>query len=109
MGYNSKKLEAMAKAFQCRNRPNLSEVVYKTPCECDQNLEDHGQKETTYFKGSFLSSSAIKIMLSKHVVLIMRIINCIIINMEDIRQGRLSEGPILSLNKNSRNLWSLRP
>ena len=43
-------------------------------------------------------SSAIKIMLSKHVVLIMRIIN-IIINMDDIRQERPNVGPILNLNK----------
>ena len=43
-------------------------------------------------------SSAIKIMLSKHVVLIMRIIN-IIINMDDIRQERPNVGPILKLNK----------
>ena len=37
--------------------------------------------------------------LSKHVVLIMRIINIIIINMDDIRQERLNKGPILKLNK----------
>ena len=37
--------------------------------------------------------------LSKHVVLIMRIINIIIINMDDIRQERPNEGPILKLSK----------
>ena len=37
--------------------------------------------------------------LSKHVVLIIRIINIIIINMDDIRQERPNEGPILKLNK----------
>ena len=44
------------------------------------------------------SSSAIKIVLSKYVVLIMRIIN-VIINMDDIRKERSNEGPILKLNK----------
>ena len=52
-------------------------------------------------------SSAIKTVFSKHVVLIMRIIILIIINMDDIRQERFSEGPILNLDKslkqNSRN------
>ena len=38
-------------------------------------------------------------VLSKHVVLIMQIINIIIINMDDIRQERPNEGPILKLNK----------
>ena len=37
--------------------------------------------------------------LSKHVVLIMQIINIIIINMDDIRQERPKEGPILKINK----------
>ena len=50
-------------------------------------------------EGTFLSSSAVKIALSKNVVLIMRIINIIIINMDDIRQERPNEGPILKLNK----------
>ena len=45
------------------------------------------------------SSSTIKIVFSKHVVLIMPIIIRIIINMDGIGQERLSEGPILSLNK----------
>ena len=48
--------------------------------------------------GSFHSSSAIKIVLSKHVVSIMRIIN-IIINMDDIRQERPNESSVLKLNK----------
>ena len=38
-------------------------------------------------------------VLSKHVVLIMQIINIIIINMDDIRPERPNEGPILKLNK----------
>ena len=38
-------------------------------------------------------------VLSKLVVLIMRIVNIIIINMDDIRQERPNEGPILKLNK----------
>ena len=37
--------------------------------------------------------------LSKHVVLIMRIINAIIINMDDIRPERPNEAPIVKLNK----------
>ena len=37
--------------------------------------------------------------LSKHVVLIMRIINIMIIKMDDIRQVTPNEGPILKLNK----------
>ena len=45
------------------------------------------------------SSSAIEIVLSKYVVLIMQIIVRIIINMDDIRQERLSESPISNLNK----------
>ena len=44
------------------------------------------------------SSSAIKIVLLKHVVLIMRIINTMI-NMDDIRQERSNKGPTLKLNK----------
>ena len=46
-------------------------------------------------------------MFSKHVILIMRIIIRIVINMDDIRQEKVNEGPILNLNKrlkqNSRN------
>ena len=38
------------------------------------------------------------IVLLKHVVLIMRIIN-VIINMDEIRQERSDEGPTLKLNK----------
>ena len=41
---------------------------------------------------------AVKIVLSKHVVLVMQIIN-IIINIDNIRQKRPNEGPILKLNK----------
>ena len=52
-----------------------------------------GKKETTYFKEAFFQVS-----LLKRVVLIMRIIN-IIINMDNIRQERLNEDPILKLNK----------
>ena len=37
--------------------------------------------------------------LSKHVVLIMRIANIIIINTDNIRQKRPNEGPILKINK----------
>ena len=48
--------------------------------------------------GSILSSSAIKIVLLEHVVLIMRIIN-VRINMDDIRQERSKEGSTLKLNK----------
>ena len=44
-----------------------------------------------------------KIMLSKHVVLIMRIID-IAINMENIRQERPNEAPILNLNNLINNL-----
>ena len=42
--------------------------------------------------------------LSKHVVLIIRIINIIIINMDDIRQERPNKGPILKLNKRLKSM-----
>ena len=48
--------------------------------------------------GKFPSSSAVKVVLLKHVAVIMQIIN-IIINMDDIRQERPNEGPTLKLNK----------
>ena len=48
--------------------------------------------------GIFPSSSAIKIVLLKQVVLIMQIINEII-NADNFRQERSSEGPTLKLNK----------
>ena len=41
----------------------------------------------------------VKMALSKHVALIMQIIDIIIINMDDIRQERPNETPILKLNK----------
>ena len=41
--------------------------------------------------GTFPSSSAIKIALSKHVVLIMWIINIVTIDMDNIRQERPNE------------------
>ena len=44
------------------------------------------------------SSSAIKLVLSKHVVLIMRIIS-IIITMDNIRQEKPNKSSILKLNK----------
>ena len=47
---------------------------------------------------SFRSSCVIKIVLSKHVNLIMQIIN-VITNMEDIRQERPNKSPILKLNR----------
>ena len=47
---------------------------------------------------TFSSGSTIKIILSKHVVLIMRVIN-MIINMGDIRQERPNKHQILKLNK----------
>ena len=60
-------------------------------------------------------------MFSRHIFLIMRIITHIIINMDNIRHERLSEGPILNLNRRvniihetrnlshvSRSLWPLR-
>ena len=40
----------------------------------------------------------IKIVLSKHIVLIMQIIN-IITNIDDIKQEEPNENPILKLNK----------
>ena len=43
-------------------------------------------------------SSAIKIVLSKYIVLITRIVN-VIINMDGIRQERPNESAILKLNK----------
>ena len=55
-------------------------------------------KRDHLLEGSFPSSSTIEIVLSKHVVLIMRIIN-IMINMDNMRQERPSEGQILKLNK----------
>ena len=92
MGYNSKNIKAVAKRFYCRSRTNLSEGARQISCESIQNWRSYGQKEVTYFKGTFPSSSAINIVLSKHVVLIMRIIIHIIINMDNIRQERPSEG-----------------
>ena len=47
---------------------------------------------------NFSFKSAIKMTLSKHVVLIMRIIN-IIKNIDDIRRERPNKGSILKLNK----------
>ena len=41
----------------------------------------------------------IKAVFSKHVVSIMRVVICIIMNMDNIGQERLIAGPILSLNK----------
>ena len=40
----------------------------------------------------------IKVVLSKHIVLIMQIIN-IITNIDDIKQEKPNESPILKLNK----------
>ena len=99
MGYNSKNIRTVAKRFQCRSRTNLSERACQKSCESIQNWGSYGQKENTYFKGTFPSNSAIKIVLSKHFVLIMRIIIQIKINMDVIRQERPREGPILNLIK----------
>ena len=48
--------------------------------------------------GNFSFKFHIKVVLLKHVVLIMRRIN-VIINMDEIRQERPDEGPTLKLNK----------
>ena len=47
----------------------------------------------------FPSSSAMKIVLSKHVVLTMRVID-LITNLDDIKQERPNQSPILKLKKN---------
>ena len=54
MGYNSKKIRAVAKCLECRSRPNLSECTCQKSCKSSQNWESYGQEETTYFKGAFL-------------------------------------------------------
>ena len=54
IGGNSKNVRAVAKTFQCRGRPNLSESACQKSCESSRNWGIH---------------------LLKHVVLIMRIIN----------------------------------
>ena len=46
-----------------------------------------------------LKELSFKFRYCKHVILIMQIIICIIINMDDIRQEMLSKGLILKLNK----------
>ena len=53
--------------------------------------------ERQLFSGSFLSSSGLKRVLRKQVVLIVQKIS-IIINMDDIRQEKPSGDPILKLN-----------
>ena len=46
MGYNSKKIRAVAKSFYCRSRANFSEGVYQNASERNQNWESYIQKET---------------------------------------------------------------
>ena len=57
------------------------------------------RKRTPTLRGTFPSNSASKIVLSKHFVLIMRIIIQIKINMDVIRQEKPREGPTLNLLK----------
>ena len=57
-----------------------------------------GKLRDQQLSNSFPLSSVIKIVLPKNVVLIMRIIK-IIINMDDIRQERPNENPILKKNE----------
>ena len=77
------------------------------------NVTRIGEERDHLLYGTFPSSSAIKIVLSKHVVLIMRIINAMI-NMDDIRQKRPNESPNLKLNKRlkwkllSKKFWDTR-
>ena len=85
MGYNSNYIRATVKTFQCRGRQNLSEGTCQKSCESNQNCGISGQKDPTYFKEALLQVSPL--VLLKHVVLIIRIIN-IIIKMGGIRQER---------------------
>ena len=76
---------------------NFLKMCAKSLVKITRIREVKGRKRPTTFRNlSF--QFPIKIVLSKHVVLIMRIIN-IIINMDDIRQERPNESPILKLNK----------
>ena len=90
----------MAKFFRAKVNQTFLKVHAKNLAKVyNQNWESYGLEETNYFKGAFPSSSTIKIIFSKPVVLIMPIIIRLIINMDNIRQEKLKEGPILSLNK----------
>ena len=60
MGYNLKKIRAVAKILQCRSKPNLPEGTCQKSCKSNQNWESYGQKETTYFKGAFLQVPPLK-------------------------------------------------
>ena len=53
MGYNSKKIRAVAKTLKCKSRPNLSEGTCQKFCKSNQNWESYGQNKTTSFKGAF--------------------------------------------------------
>ena len=87
--------------FQCRSRPNLFKVRAKNLAKVTEIGKVMGRNRLfgTYFKGAFPSSSTIKIVFSKHLVVIIQITIRLIINMDDIRQERLSKDPILNLNK----------
>ena len=60
MGYNSKKIRAVAKISQSRSRPDLSDDMCQKSCESNENWESYGQKEITYFKGAFLQVPSLK-------------------------------------------------
>ena len=98
MGYHSKNIRTVVKMIQCRGRPNLSGGACQKSCEIKPELGKLWAEKDQLLYGSFRSSCVIKIVLSKHFNLIMRIIN-VIINMEDIRQERSNKIPILKLNK----------
>ena len=87
MGYNSKNIKAS----------NLSEDACQKSCESKQNCGSYGQRERPTLRDLYFCSP-IQIVLSKHTVLIMRVIN-LIINMDDIRQEKSNKSPILKLNE----------
>lgn len=63
----------MAEILYCTKGANLTERECQKSCESKQNWEGYKQKETTYVK-EFPSSSSFKLVLKKHVVIIMPVI-----------------------------------
>ena len=70
----------------------LQQILYRKRISMLWAGRDH------LIQGTFSSSASIIIVLPRHVVSIVRIIN-IIINMDNIKQERPNKSPILKLNK----------
>ena len=97
MGYKSKNITAAVNFFSVEVDITFFKVHAKNLVKVTRIGEVMDRKiPSTLRKLSFKFRH--KMVLWKHVVLIMRIIN-IIINIDDIRQERTNEGPILKLNK----------